>query len=251
MLRRKITKNAFEGLNEALKGEYKPNPKNDAEYYLDVDDASELNRAVERQTKRADDAEANALQASETIKTLEQKIKDGSAKMPDVEALEKSWQKKLDKAELKGIETVKRLQHSIVETLVEGNAKTIATEISTVPGLMSRAIRDRLSVEFDGDTPHLRVLGADGKPSAATLDELKQEMLANKEYAAIVIASKASGGNAPAPKGVTTFARPGLNAMADGTQQPQPLSAVSPKALAQSDAIKQSVEARRAQRQGS
>jgi translation initiation factor 2B subunit (eIF-2B alpha/beta/delta family) len=241
-LRRKITKTAFEALHDELKKEYKVSPKNDAEYHLDVDDASELTRAVDRERKRAEDAEANATTAAETIKTLEAKIKEGAGKTPDIEALERSWAHKLEKAEKKAENTVAKLQRAFTDTMVDGNAKSLASEISTSPSLMARAIKDRLSVEFEGDTPHLRVLGTDGKPTAATLDELKQELLANKEYSAIVIASKASGGSATAPKG-TPFSRPG-SAMAD-QQQPAALSTLKPKELSAS--LTAAVEARRAQ----
>jgi hypothetical protein len=40
------------------------------------------------------------------------------------------------------------------------------------------------------------VLGPDGKPSAATLDELKAEFVANEAFAPIIAGSKASGGGA-------------------------------------------------------
>lgn len=57
-------------------------------------------------------------------------------------------------------------------------------------------VRNRLTVDYVDGAPITRVLGPDGKPSAATLDELKQELAANEAFAPIIAGSKASGGGA-------------------------------------------------------
>jgi len=57
-------------------------------------------------------------------------------------------------------------------------------------------IRSRLAVDYVDGNPITRVLGPDGKPSAATLDELKAEFVANEAFAPIIAGSKASGGGA-------------------------------------------------------
>ncbi len=243
-LRRKITKTAFDALSEDLKKEYKINTKNDQEYFLDVDDASELTRAHDREKARADGLAEELNKAGEKVASLTTELKAANTRSPDVAELEKSWTAKLEKSETKSAATVAKLQGAIKTTLVDGTALTLATKISNSPELMSRAIKDRLAVEYDGETPILRILDKNGKPSAGTLAELETELLTDKAYSAIVIASKASGGSAP---GKTPLQRPG-SAMADGTQPPVPLSALKPKDLGVS--LTAAVEARRAARQG-
>ena len=51
-----------------------------------------------------------------------------------------------------------------------------------------------MQADFEGDSPVTRVLDKDGKPSAMTVEELAAEFVANKDFSAIITASKASGG---------------------------------------------------------
>lgn len=242
-LRRKITKTAYDALSEDLKKEYKVNAKNDQEYHLDVDDASELTRSLEREKARADKAVEDLQAAQETVTELEAKVKDAIKKSPDVESLERSWNTKLEKQKAAAEAKEAKLAGAIKATLIDGNANTLAAKISTAPALMARYIKDRLTVEFDGDTPALRILDKNGKPSAGTLAELETELLADKELSAMLIASKASGGSArsdPLP-------RLG-SAKADGSNQPPALRDQRPRDLATS--LTAAVEARRAAKQG-
>ena len=55
-------------------------------------------------------------------------------------------------------------------------------------------IKNRLVADFEGDEPVTRILGPDGKPSNMTLDDLEKEFVANKDFSAIIVGSKASGG---------------------------------------------------------
>lgn len=196
-LKRKITKAEFDALPDVLKSEYKEHGDG---YTLDTDDAAELSAALERQKKEAkaakdradalqkekDDAEAARLAAEE----------EAARKSGDVSAIEASWQAKLDAEKKKADERAKRLQDTVRQLLVTNVARAIADEISTVPDLLLPHIEKRLAVEYDGDDAKTRVLDATGKPSAATIEELAQEFVANDKYAAIIVASKASGGNA-------------------------------------------------------
>ena len=54
-------------------------------------------------------------------------------------------------------------------------------------------LNNRISTEFDGSNPVHRILDGSGKPSAMSVDDLKKEILANKELAPILKGSKASG----------------------------------------------------------
>jgi hypothetical protein len=75
----------------------------------------------------------------------------------------------------------------------------------------------------------LRILDGAGKVSAASLDDLKQEFVANKDFSSIIIGSKASGGNAGKPN----FASNGNpNAQNQNNQQTN-LAKMSPPQLAE------------------
>lgn len=115
----------------------------------------------------------------------------------DVQALEQSWQQKLADANKAKDDAVAELGSEIQRLLVTNTSQSIAGEISTVPELFSDIISKRLKVEKGADGKFFtRVLDAAGNPSAATIDDLKKELLANEKYAPIVIAGKGSGGGA-------------------------------------------------------
>lgn len=190
-LKRKIEKSVWEDLNPEIKALYAE--KNGA-YVLDVesaeDDAAELKRAKDREAqgrkdekKRADDLQAQ----------LDELTGNDAKKRGDIETLEKSWKEKSEKEKAPLLAQIDKLKNVAVKSLADATADTLAKEISTVPSLMRKAIRERLAVDFDSDEPALRVLDATGKPSALSLDDLKKELVANKDFSSIIIGSKASG----------------------------------------------------------
>lgn len=95
-------------------------------------------------------------------------------------------------------EQTKKLTDFAHKTLKGSVALGLATKISTVPTVMAKEIAERLSVDLSGDEPKTVILGKDGKPDPAlTLEKLGEEYVANKDFAAIIIGSKARGGGAP------------------------------------------------------
>jgi len=179
----KINKAAYDALSDEMKGNYVAGDA-DGEYVADVsglpaaEDVGPIKRALakEKETVKTLKADKDALQA--TIDAA-----------PDVEALKKTHEA-----------TVEKYKKFTENTLLDGTANTMAGKISTVPALMSKAIRERLVVDLDGDVPTVKVKGADGKVSSdLTIEKLQQEFVANKDYASIIVGSKASGGGAPKP----------------------------------------------------
>jgi hypothetical protein len=195
-LKKKITKTAFEKLDDGIKAFYK---EADDGYHLDIeddksnDDIAKLERAKDREA-------AAAKELREKNRELEEKLasftNDDARKRGDIEALEKSWKDKLDKRERELNEKLVAKDAFIKDVLVQDKAENLATKISTVPNVMKRVIQDRLHVDMSGDKPVLRVLDTDGKASALSLADLEKEIVANAEYAPIIIGSKASGGGA-------------------------------------------------------
>lgn len=194
-LKRKINAEEFGALPELMQAEYKAHGEG---YVLDTDDATELETALRRTQEEARDAKArlDAIQAEKDAANaaLAAAEEEAARKKGDVTALEASWKKKVEDATAAGTTEAESLRAKLRQLLVKNKALELATEISTVPDLILPHIERRLEADLDGDEPATRVLDTAGKPSALTLDDLKQEFVANDKYAAIIIGSNASGG---------------------------------------------------------
>jgi hypothetical protein len=196
-LKIKITKEEFEKLPEAVKFEYKQDGDG---YKLDVNDtevAAEMRRAKDREKQRADEAEAELNKARERISQIEG---DDARKRGDIATIEKSWAEKLEKAKKEGEEAVKKLKSHLETVMVDAAVNEIASEIFVKPSRDSRLIKDRVYIDYDGETPVIRVRDKDGKASALTLADLKKETLDNADFADILVGSKASGSGASGGK---------------------------------------------------
>lgn len=224
-LKRKISKEAFDKLSEDIKAEYK---EQDGEYVLDIDgdeDTGALKRAKDREAQLRRDAEKRAKEAEEKLQGLEG---DDARKRGDIETLEKSWEKKHNETKAQYEERIQKQEGFMKKTLVDSVAKDIAHKISTSPSLIMPHIKSRLTADLEGDNPSTKVLDANGQPSAMTIDELQEEFVANKDFSAIIIGSKASG-SGTSKDGQNKSTRNG--ATEDG--KPVPLSGLSPKELAE------------------
>lgn len=195
MLKRKITAEEFAALDPSLQAYYKAHG---AGYVLNTDEATELETALNRVKEEARLAKerADALlaekEAAEAARIAAEE--ETARKKGDVTALEASWQAKVEAEKRKGEEAIEKLRAQLRKLLVRDKARALAEEISNSPEVILPHIESRLSVEYDGDDAKTRILDAEGKPSAATIDDLKQEFVANDKFAAIIIGSKASGG---------------------------------------------------------
>ena len=190
-LKKKLSKAEYDKLSDAIKAEYIEDGDG---FRLDIDgdeDTGALKRAKDREAQLRRDAEAKLREAQEELDRING---DDARKKGDIATLEKSWQKKLDdtKAEYEG--KVSKLTTHTTKTLVDNVATQIATKISNAPALLLPHVKSRLQADFEGDSPVTRVLDKDGKPSAMTVEELAAEFVANKDFSAIITASKASGG---------------------------------------------------------
>lgn len=224
-LKKKLSKEEHAKLSDALKAEYVEDGDG---FRLDVDgdeDTGALKRAKDRESQLRRDAEKEAKELREKLEGIEG---DDARKKGDIATLEKSWQKKLDdqKAEYEG--KVSKLTSHTTKSLVDNVALSIASKISNAPALILPHIRARLQADFEGDEPKTRVLDKDGKPSALSVDELSAEFVANKDFAAIITASKASGGAGKSSQnGGGAPNNPG-----NSGNQTADLSKMSPQALA-------------------
>jgi hypothetical protein len=239
-LKRKIDKAAFDKLSAEIKAEY---VEKDGEYVLDLDggddggeDVGALRRAKDREVQARKDAEKKAREAEAKLAELDT---SDARKRGDIEALEKSWKEKHDTTVAEYDAKLKNKDEFISTSLVDNVAAQLAGEISTSPKLLLPHIKARLTADLDGDKPATKVLDADGKPSALSLDDLRKEFVDNKEFASIIRASKASGGGAP-DKGQTT--RLGGATHQPG-EKPATFASMNPKDLAAQIAAKKAAEA--------
>lgn len=196
-LKSKVTKAEFDALPEALKEHYKEVGDH---YLLDSDDAEELRKAKEREAEerkrekeRADAAEKAQREAEERERVAKE---EAAKKKGDIAALELSWKEKSEKAVADEKTKREATEAQLRMLLVDNVAISIANEISTSPKLIIPHLKARMAAELTGDKPITRVLDADGKPSALSLDDLKKEFVANADFAAIIKGSNANGGGA-------------------------------------------------------
>lgn len=227
-LKRKINQATFDKLSDELKKEYKKGSSDD-EFILDTEgdeDTGALKRAKDREKQRADDLEK---ERDDLKKKVEETENGDARKKGDIETLEKSWKKKLEdkEAELNG--KLSKRDGMIQKTLVDNVASGLAHKISNAPGLLLPHVKARITVDWEGDEPKTRILDKDGKPSAMSVEDLEKEFSSNKDFSAIIIASKASGGARSAPTGN------GGGAPANGNQSiTADLSKMTPQQLAAS-----------------
>jgi len=198
-LKKKITKAEHEALAAHFKSEYVEDGDG---YRLDVEgeeDTGALLRAKTRETELRKEAEANLKKLqdaeSERQRQLDTLTESEARKAGDIATLEKGWQAKLDTQKTEYEAKLGKVGKFVDTTLRDNVAIKLAGELSPKhSALLLPHIKARIGVDSTGDEPKTVILGADGKASELTLDGLKAELVANKDYAGIIIASQASGG---------------------------------------------------------
>ena len=191
----KLTVDSLDGLDDGVKTLYK---EDNGKFRLDLDgyeDTTGLKAQRDALLNEKKEAQRKTKEAEEAAKTL---AEESARKNGDVAALEKSWQEKLAATE----SNYKNLNESLTKQIhgltVGQTATKLAAElaISGSADVLLPHIQSRLTVEIKDGAPSVRVLDLLGKPTAMTVDELKQEFISNKAFAPLIAASKATGGGA-------------------------------------------------------
>lgn len=193
-LKRKIDKATYDKLKDDVKSEYE---EKDGSYVLIIegeDDPAELKRAKDREVQARKDAEKKAKELQEA---LDEATGNDAKKRGDIEVLEKSWKEKLEKKEKELTDKLTAKDSFIRTTLVDNVASKLAAKLAgDKASIMLPHIKARLTAELDGESPTTKVLDAAGKVSAASLEDLEKEFVANKDFSSIIVGSKASGSGA-------------------------------------------------------
>jgi len=120
----------------------------------------------------------------------------------DTDALERSWQEKYD-AKVTELTSrfepeINKLQGFLSRATVESDARKIVSEIALQGSedVLMPHVMNRLQMQIRDDGVKTVVLGKDGKPSALSIEELKNEFIGNAAFAPVIRGSQASGGSA-------------------------------------------------------
>lgn len=193
-LKQKINKEVFDKLPVELQGEYKLVGE---EYVLDISDLEDtgaLKRAKERESLEKKQEKDRADKLEKELNDLKQ---SGARNSGDIVALEKSWKDQADAREAAAKGETKKIRGQLSKIMRDDVAMRVAMDISDSPNLILPHIAARLKAEIpDEGDPATRVLDKEGKPSALTISNLADEFRADPTFAAIIRASKASGGGA-------------------------------------------------------
>lgn len=197
MLKRKLTKDEFDALDEGKKSLYKENSSRAGEYVLDVEDSSEqaaLVRSKAAEKARADAAEARVAELTTENESLTSQL---STSKPDLEKIGNEYKAKEKSLTEKHKGELAAKDKQIAAILIDRTALELATKISTVPELVVDAIKRRLKVGVnEAGEPVTEVLDAGGLATTQSVEDLGKEFVANPKYGAIMVGSKATGGSA-------------------------------------------------------
>jgi hypothetical protein len=167
-----------------------------------------LARAKKREADARGKAEAKVKELAEKLEGVSREREDllkGVVPKENVERLETSYKEKLAGREAELNTEITRLNGSLREVLVDNVAHSIASKLVDdpirIPVLLPH-IAPRLTVEIGADgKANTRVLDREGKPSAATIDDLQKEFLANPMFSPLVLGSRATGSGASSGSG--------------------------------------------------
>ena len=206
---------SLDGLPEPVAAEY--TKADDGKFYLNIEgldtDAHPavkgLRTALGKQTderKQLATALAAALEDAKKIKgdyeTLNSEMEkrlEGALPKADAEALRKSFTDKIGRVSTEKDTEIAKRDSVIEKILVRDTARALAEGLvvdKLFIGTMLPHIQSRLVVEMTGGDAVTRVLDPAGKPSAATIADLRQEFIDNPAFAPMLRGSKASGAGA-------------------------------------------------------
>lgn len=187
MLKFKLTSDEYDSLDESQKSLY---AVDDGGYQLAIEGVPDVSGLEKKVTELLGEKKAEQERRRQAEDEANRKKEEAARQKGDIETLEKSWQEKLTTRERELQATIEAHESRLRTLLVDNVAQSLATTLAgDSAAILMPHIRARLTVE-DGKT---RVVDAEGKPSAATLEDLEKEFKENKLFAPVVIVSKATG----------------------------------------------------------
>lgn len=198
----KLILDSLDGVDEATQKLY---TEKDGKFHLNVEglpDVSDyedrINKMDAKISELLDEKKAADQKARDAQKAADQAAADKAAKDGDVDALNESWQKKLDDAVAEKDAIIAERETALDKATSRSAAMELATTLA-VPGsadVLMPHIRGRLKTEIKDGEATVVVLDSNGKPSASTVKELGNEIANDKRFAPLIVGSNASGGGA-------------------------------------------------------
>lgn len=198
----KLELQSLDGLDENLHQFYK---EDSGVFRLQVDgieDTGELKRAYERVKEKHTETKNELSDMKSKFEQSESKLHEALASneggSDKLEALRTSYEEKFTRLQTEKDEAVGGKDKFIQKMLKDNKAMEMAGEMAVegAAKVLMPHINARLSVEQNGDEYKTVVLDASGQPSAATLEDLKNEFANDAAFAHVIVGSKASGGDA-------------------------------------------------------
>lgn len=194
---------SLEGLEPAVAAMYE---EKDGKIVLKVEgipqpeDTTGLRNKVEELLREKKDEKARREQAEEAARIA---AEEAARKNGDTEALDRSWNEKYSKALGEKDQALSALQAQVHALTVGATAARLAGELAVQgsSAVLQRLIEPRLSMDMRDGKPVVVVLDNEGRPTALTPDELKNEIISDAALAPLVAGSKATGGGAAGSKG--------------------------------------------------
>ena len=211
MLKLKLTQEEFDQLDESKQSLY---GQSDDGYSLQVDgmeDTGALKRAKDHEKEQRKAAESRMKELEDQLAELKSKAEQDNhnnlKEKGDYEALEKSFNDRLEKEKARIEQEFKAQLDPTVEQLgllkaqneklmIDDVATRLAHEIavdSDSAPILKRIIRDELSIEQLESGEFKTVIKSD---PAKPLDEFKSEMVSDRQYSRLVKGSQATGSGA-------------------------------------------------------
>lgn len=192
----KISKADYEALPAALKGMFKAEGDG---YVANVKSAEEVEQEVSGLRNKVDELMLEAKTSKNAKREADAAAKaaaeEAARASGDIATIEKSWQDKLTNLQGEFDSYKSTSEKALHGVLVEKEAQALATRLckDAAPVIMPHLLK-RLAVEHGKDgSVKTRVLDADGKPTAHTLDDLKNEFISNPAFKPIIVSSEATG----------------------------------------------------------
>jgi len=199
---------SIEEIDESQRSLY---TEQDGKFVLSVDgipkpDTSEADKRIEAMDSKIQELLSEkkglAAKAKEAEALAVAEAKELAKKNGDTDALEQSWQTKFDTT-VNGLKEeyqpkITQLESLLHNATVTSKATQMASELAVQGSARALLphIQSRLQMEIRDGKAVTVVTDADGKPSALTVEELKNEFIGDPAFAPLIVGSKAAGGGA-------------------------------------------------------
>lgn len=169
-------------------------------YRLDLEQDPNANKEAEELRKERERLKAQNDRLLEEKKKEQEKARQAeeerARREKDVESLERTWKERHDKEVAEAQQRTNMLMNALESQMVNGVALRIATDVSDSPDLILPHIQSRLRATEENGRWVTRVVDVNGNATAMTIEELAEQIKAEKRFAPLIRGTKAAGGGA-------------------------------------------------------